>query len=207
MASAACTRKATATEEYPAHYKGVKALVDGGADTIPELYVRPPDDHPVIDSPELQIPLIDLCDLDGPRRAAVVEAIGDACRDWGFFLVKNHGVPSSVMEEEMRVGKEFFHQPAEEKMKYFSTDPKSRMRYGTSFNLEKDKVLNWRDFLRYSCRPSNEMWNLWPDKPADFRSDTYFFQFSEKRRDFKLQPTISVTLNLISIFEPQESER
>eukprot|EP00252_Welwitschia_mirabilis_P025690 TRINITY_DN814_c0_g1_i1.p3 TRINITY_DN814_c0_g1~~TRINITY_DN814_c0_g1_i1.p3 ORF type:complete len:119 (+),score=7.42 TRINITY_DN814_c0_g1_i1:322-678(+) len=88
MASAACTRKATATEEYPAHYKGVKALVDGGADTIPELYVRPPDDHPVIDSPELQIPLIDLCDLDGPRRAAVVEAIGDACRDWGFFLVK-----------------------------------------------------------------------------------------------------------------------
>ena len=73
------------------------------------------------------------------------------------------------MEAEMRVGREFFHLPSEEKMRYFSTDPKSPMRYGTSFNVKQDKILNWRDFIRYSYRPLEEMMPLCPDKPHDFR--------------------------------------
>eukprot|EP01018_Ginkgo_biloba_P040580 Gb_32497 [translate_table: standard] len=66
------------------------------------------------------------------------------------------------MDAMMRVGKEFFHLLSEEKMRYFFTDIKS-------FNVMEDKVLNWRDFLCYSCHPVEEMMLLWPDEPNDFR--------------------------------------
>jgi len=162
-------------ERYPDHYKGVKALVDIGIHAIPDIYIRPLEQRPLLlDSHQHeddQLPLIDLAYLhgDGEGRGAVVEAIGQACRQWGFFLVKNHDVPESSMKELMRVGREFFHLPTEEKMRYFSTDPKCLMRYATSFNVKEDKILNWRDFIRYSCKPLQEMMPLWPDKPADFR--------------------------------------
>lgn len=162
-------------EKYPDHYKGVKALVDIGIHAIPEIYIRPVEQRPVLfDSHQHeddQLPFVDLAYLqgDGEGRRAVVEAIGQACRQWGFFLVKNHGVPESAMAEMMRVGREFFHLPTEEKMRYFSTDPKCLMRYATSFNVKEDKILNWRDFIRYSCKPREEMMPLWPDKPTDFR--------------------------------------
>lgn len=158
-------------QQYPVHYRGVKDLVDNGTRTLPQIYVKPPDERLVINSHQQQIPLIDLSELEGAGRSATVEAIGRACRDWGFFLVKNHGVSESTMENEMRVGREFFHLPTEEKMRYFSTDHKSRMRYATSFNVKEDKTLNWRDFLRYSCKPLEEMVPLWPDKPTDFRKE------------------------------------
>nr|ABK26232.1 unknown [Picea sitchensis] len=158
-------------QQYPVHYRGVKDLVDNGSRTLPQIYVRPPDERLVINSHQQQIPLIDLSELEGAGRSATVEAIGRACRDWGFFLVKNHGVSESTMENEMRVGREFFHLPTEEKMRYFSTDHKSRMRYATSFNVKEDKTLNWRDFLRYSFKPLEEMVPLWPDKPTDFRKE------------------------------------
>lgn len=54
-------------------------------------------------------------------------------------------------------------------MQYFSTDPKSRMRYTTNFNVKEDKTLKWRDFILYSCKPLEEMVPLWPEKPTDFK--------------------------------------
>jgi isopenicillin N synthase-like dioxygenase len=162
-------------ERYPTHYRGVKALVDAGIHAVPEIYIRPLEQRPVmLDShqhEEDQLPMIDLAHLqgDGEGRAAVVEAIGQACQQWGFFQVKNHGVPESAMAEMMRVAREFFLLPTEEKMRYFSTDPKCLMRYATSFDVKEEKILSWRDFLRYPCQPIQEMMPLWPTKPTDFR--------------------------------------
>jgi len=77
-------------ERYPDHYKGVKALVDVGIHAIPDIYIRPLEQRPVLlDSHqhEDELPLIDLAYLQGDvgGRGAVVEAIGQACRQWGFF--------------------------------------------------------------------------------------------------------------------------
>ena len=73
------------------------------------------------------------------------------------------------MENEMRVERYFFHPMTEEKMRYFSTDPKSRMCYATDINVNEDKTLNNRDFIRYSCKPLEEMLPLWLEKPTYFR--------------------------------------
>eukprot|EP01018_Ginkgo_biloba_P022784 Gb_04355 [translate_table: standard] len=186
--------------EYPAHYKGVKALVDTGIHSIPQIYVRPFDQRPGHDiSTQVQdqeLPLIDIADLEGEGRSAVVQAIGQACHQWGFFLVKNHGVSESTMDAMMRVGREFFHLPSEEKMRYFSTDIKSKMRYATSFNVKEDKVLNWRDFLRYSCHPVEEMMLLWPDEPNDFREANAEYCREIRKLAKKLLGAISESLGL-----------
>lgn len=189
-------------ERYPAHYRGVKALVDAGISAVPEIYIRPLEQRPVLldylQHEEDQLPMIDLAQLqgDGEGRAAVVEAIGQACQQWGFFQVKNHGVPESTMVEMLRVAREFFQLPTEEKMRYFSTDPKSLMRYSTSFDAKEDQILNWRDFLRYSCKPIEEMMPLWPAKPTDFRKVNAKYHIEIGKLGEKLLDVISESLGL-----------
>jgi hypothetical protein len=58
-------------------------------DTLPESYVRPESQRPrlveVVSRHGARIPVVDLA---SPDRAAVVAAIGDACRSHGFFQVR-----------------------------------------------------------------------------------------------------------------------
>ncbi|GFP82272.1 flavanone 3-dioxygenase [Phtheirospermum japonicum] len=64
--------------------------------------------------------------------------------------------PSStweIVDEIKRVAHEFFSLPVEEKMKLYSDDPSKTMRLSTSFNVKKETVHNWRDYLRLHCHP------------------------------------------------------
>jgi isopenicillin N synthase-like dioxygenase len=62
----------------------------------------------------------------------------------------------------------FFELPFEERSKYMSSDMSSPVRYGTSFNQNKDKVFCWRDFLKVVCNPISDVTPHWPSSPADF---------------------------------------
>src|SRR6266436_4124475 len=66
------------------------------------------------------IPVIDLAPTWSPdltTRKAVAWDIHKACRDTGFFYVKNHGVPEAVMAEQLASARRFFALPLEEKLK------------------------------------------------------------------------------------------
>ncbi|KAJ8546185.1 hypothetical protein K7X08_018768 [Anisodus acutangulus] len=73
------------------------------------------------------IPLIDMSPLlekwDHPDMAQdegvgqVVRQLDQACREAGFFYVKGHGIPVSLMKEIKSITREYFHQPYEEKIK------------------------------------------------------------------------------------------
>ncbi|KAI3716077.1 hypothetical protein L6452_23143 [Arctium lappa] len=70
------------------------------------------------------IPPIDLSPLLNSSPATTVQdlvnQVRDACKDWGFFLVFNHGVPLESRERLMSAAKRFFDQPMEEKRKVCS---------------------------------------------------------------------------------------
>lgn len=89
--------------------------------------------------------------------------------------VVNHGVEKEVYEEMLEVGMEFFALPMEEKMKIYSNDPTKTLRLSTSFNLSKEKVHNWRDYLRLHCYPIEHYVNEWPENPEKFRYCSVFF--------------------------------
>jgi isopenicillin N synthase-like dioxygenase len=73
---------------------------------------------PPIDARE--IPVIDLAPAASPdpeAHKAVAWEIHKACRDTGFFYVKNHGVAQTLMAEQLAQARRFFALPLEDKMK------------------------------------------------------------------------------------------
>ncbi|KAB1214765.1 hypothetical protein CJ030_MR5G017508 [Morella rubra] len=73
------------------------------------------------------IPIIDISPLlakcDDPKMEedpgvyAVVRQLDQACREAGFFYVKGHGIPDSLIREVKNVAHKFFELPYEEKVK------------------------------------------------------------------------------------------
>ncbi|KAL3627331.1 hypothetical protein CASFOL_028694 [Castilleja foliolosa] len=84
-------------------------------------------------------------------------------------MVINHGVSKVIVDEIKRVAHEFFSLPVEEKMKLYSDDPSKTMRLSTSFNVKKETVHNWRDYLRLHCHPSEKYAPEWPSNPVSFK--------------------------------------
>lgn len=136
--------------------------------SLPESYVRPESERPRLSevSDCENVPVIDLGCGD---RSLIVRQIGDACRDYGFFQVTNHGVSKDAVDKMLEVAKEFFNLPVEEKLKLYSDDPSKTMRLSTSFNVKKETVHNWRDYLRLHCYPLEKYVAEWPSNPPSFK--------------------------------------
>ncbi|KAK2465277.1 hypothetical protein APHAL10511_002631 [Amanita phalloides] len=66
-----------------------------------------------------EIPVIDLTNVKNPDlglRQALAKEIRDACVNVGFFYVKNHEIPTNIINEALEATKEFFSLPLESKM-------------------------------------------------------------------------------------------
>jgi len=73
------------------------------------------------------------------------------------------------MKSMMGIAKEFYEMPVEDRACLYSEDIKKPVRLSTSFNISKEKVLNWRDYLLHPCHPLEEFIDSWPEKPAAYR--------------------------------------
>ncbi|EEF29126.1 probable 2-oxoglutarate-dependent dioxygenase At3g50210 isoform X2 [Ricinus communis] len=66
-------------------------------------------------------PLVAKCDdpnvAQEPAVCEVVKQLDQACREAGFFYVKGHGIPDSLIEEVKKVSHKFFDLPYKEKLK------------------------------------------------------------------------------------------
>ncbi|KAL2921636.1 Protein DOWNY MILDEW RESISTANCE 6 [Bienertia sinuspersici] len=123
---------------------------------LPEKYVRPQNQRPNLSqvSEFEDVPVID---------------IGNEDRVQIIHEVTNHGVSKEIVGEMQRVAQEFFKLPVEEKMKLYSDDPTKTMRLSTSFNVNKEEVHNWRDYLRLHCWPLEDYLSEWPSNPPSFK--------------------------------------
>ncbi|RWV78780.1 hypothetical protein GW17_00060196 [Ensete ventricosum] len=155
--------------------KGVRYLCDNGITRIPPRYVLPLSDRaqlaPAVRKPNVQLPVVDVGQLLSPDRASVLETLDRACKEYGFFQVVNHDVDGEAIRKMIDVGKRFFELPFEERERYMTTDVRSSVRYGTSFNQTKDRVFCWRDFLKLTCHPHDGVLPHWPSSPADLREE------------------------------------
>ncbi|CAI9086991.1 OLC1v1020941C3 [Oldenlandia corymbosa var. corymbosa] len=165
--------------------------------SLPRNYVRPASDRPNLAevSDFHNVPLIDMA---CPDRSLLISQIGDACRDFGFFQVKNHGVSKVAVERMLKVAKEFFDLPVEEKLKLYSDDPSKTMRLSTSFNVKKETVHNWRDYLRLHCYPLETYAPEWPHNPPSFREIVSDYCREVRELGFRLQEAIAESLGLES---------
>ncbi|XP_038904929.1 protein DMR6-LIKE OXYGENASE 2-like [Benincasa hispida] len=152
----------------------VKSLADTpNLASVPSSFMFATDDDSdsvtaVSQGAEDSIPIIDtslLIDGTPHQRAKVINELGKACEDWGFFMVVNHGVGERLMREMVEICKEFFDLKEEEKREYETKSVLDPIRYGTSFNPKVEKVFFWRDYLKIMVHPNFHS----PTKPTRFR--------------------------------------
>ncbi|XAR71572.1 Flavanone 3-dioxygenase [Bertholletia excelsa] len=163
--------------------------------SLPESYVRPESERPKLSEVKdcENVPIIDLGCGD---RHLIVRQIGDACRIYGFFQVINHGVSVAAVEKMLQVADEFFRLPVEEKMKLYSDDPSKTMRLSTSFNVKKEKVHNWRDYLRLHCYPLDQYVPEWPSNPPSFKDIVSNYCKEVRDLGMRLEEAIAESLGL-----------
>ncbi|KAG9441495.1 hypothetical protein H6P81_017349 [Aristolochia fimbriata] len=142
--------------------RGVKGLVDAGVTKIPRFFVEPPEvvaggrsSSDVETATFLDIPIVDLggAGKGSQHREEVARRIGWACETWGFFQVVNHGIEQRVLDGMIEGGRRFHELPGEEKMKFYSRDYKTKVRFSSNFDLYKVRAANWRDTLFFDMAP------------------------------------------------------
>lgn len=136
----------------------VKGLIESGRLTsVPSRYFFEKDlKDDCINSEVETIPIIDFSMLTSgspEQRYKTIQAIGNACLKWGFFEVINHGVPNTLRDEMMRASESFFDLSDEQKREYAGKKLFDPIRWGTSFNVNVDKTLFWRDYLKIHVHP------------------------------------------------------
>ncbi|KAI3983786.1 hypothetical protein MKX01_005403 [Papaver californicum] len=139
--------------------------------SIPSEYLFPTNPEEVEEA-EQQIPIIDyylLTSGSPEQRSQIIDNLRSACLDWGFFMVINHGVPESLINEMLNLCLSFFDLNPDEKSDYVGKHVLNPIRCGTSFNTSVEDVYFWRDYLKILVHPDFHA----PLKPLAFRDISY----------------------------------
>ncbi|KAJ9146485.1 hypothetical protein P3X46_028744 [Hevea brasiliensis] len=146
----------------------VKWLVESGClKKVPSKYAYEKNPEDRISEDEETIPTIDYSLLTHGtpiQRFKVIQDLGNACQEWGFFMVINHGVPKKLRDEIINSTETFFNLTEEEKQEYRGNELLDPIKCGTSFNVRVDKPLMWRDYLKILVHPHF----VSPHKPVGF---------------------------------------
>lgn len=143
-------------------------------DFIQELEHRP---DPCLKQEAQGIPFID---LSSPDVDALVHDIGHACRQWGFFQIINHGVPSELRHKLEEASRKFFHLSMDEKRKVRRDAGKVLGYYDTE---NTKNVRDWKEVFDYTVQQPTlaaasvdeddhrvAHWeNQWPQRPSEMR--------------------------------------
>ncbi|XP_048319298.2 protein DOWNY MILDEW RESISTANCE 6-like isoform X1 [Ziziphus jujuba] len=116
------------------------------------------------------IPIIDLNE-DQHGHGNIVQKISQACEEYGFFQVINHGVPEELCTRMMNTITEFFNLPPEEKAQFFSTDPTKEVRIFNFYLKVKDQenVKMWSESFSQPWHPHDNFSDLLPKNPPQYR--------------------------------------
>ncbi|KAK9053366.1 hypothetical protein SSX86_029999 [Deinandra increscens subsp. villosa] len=169
-------------------------------------------------------PVIDIAKLQSDcSRKAELRRLAEAAKEWGVFLIKNHGVEAVVLDDVKEVVKGFFGLSYEDKKanvgSFKSVDD---MGYGKNFVKSEEQPLDWIDRLTMkaappvvtTCTNTNNIDGLsvWPQKPGNFRQAIEkYVEESRKVLDGLLQD-LAESLSLdhqnafLQHFEPEQSE-
>ena len=137
------------------------------------------------------IPIIDIGPFavgEAEIRARVAAEVDRACRDIGFLIVSNHGVPRRLIDDALAVSMAFFEQPIEEKVRAKPPDasvPRGYQSFASrnlarTYGLEAPPDLREQFFIgplapqpeRLSGLPQAGIFyaeNIWPERPVEFR--------------------------------------
>lgn len=157
------------------------------------------------------VPLIDLSDPPDD----VIEAVGQACRDWGFFQIVGHGVAQSEIESVLDLSRRYFALPAQTKRRHMRSIDNPWGFYDRELTKEqrdRKQVFDIGPDAGEGARGDDpfEGATPWPDQPAGFETELHHWYATTARVAGRLMDLISASLTgdpgrLRSAFEPGHS--
>lgn len=153
----------------------VQELARKGITDLPERFINLPQNQQTFSATtHVNLPTIDLLKLrieSDPNRQEELAKLAGAAKEWGMFLITNHGVHDSVLDSVKDVVKGFFGLSFEEKKNsvgsYMSID---NMGYGRNFVRSQNQHLDWIDRMTMVAFPADDgKLHVWPKNPHNFR--------------------------------------
>ncbi|XP_062110415.1 protein DMR6-LIKE OXYGENASE 2-like [Humulus lupulus] len=119
------------------------------------------------------IPIIDfsVINKDGASHEVLLDKITEACEEYGFFHIINHGVPQDLCKRMLTAVSDLFKLPPQERSKLFSTDHTKEariMNYFLKFQ-NQDKVTMWSENFSHPWDPNGDFFTLLPENPPLYR--------------------------------------
>ncbi|CAJ2628168.1 1-aminocyclopropane-1-carboxylate oxidase 1-like protein [Trifolium pratense] len=146
---------------------GVKGLIESGVTKIPHMFhsskLNLNSTHETDSSSKFSVPIIDFQDINSTDPCIHVEVLNkirNACKEWGFFQVINHGIPVSVLDEMISGIRKFHEQEADERKPFYTRDVSKKVRYFSNGTLFRAPAANWRDTIAFFVSPD-------PPKPEE----------------------------------------
>ena len=132
------------------------------------------------------VPLIDLAPILSSNNVSAIEfeglvkEVGNACKDWGFFQVINHGVPMEKLQKIDDASRKFFAQSLEEKRKVRRNEKEVTGYFDTEHTKD---VRDWKEVFDFTIeeptivpashepddKEVTEWYNQWPEYPPELR--------------------------------------
>ncbi|PRQ43228.1 putative codeine 3-O-demethylase [Rosa chinensis] len=157
----------------------VQEMVKSDPFQVPERYIR--DEKDIANDAGLcsqlssEVPIVDFSLLSNGNKEEL-HKLDQACEEWGFFQMVNHGVATEITKGLKDSALKFFELPLEEKNK-IAMPPNDIQGYGHS---HVDQVLDWSDKLVLVVYPQqHRKLDVWPPNPFKEAIETYS---SELRR-------------------------
>ncbi|CAN1847231.1 Protein SRG1 [Linum perenne] len=138
---------------------------------VPPRYIRRDDqDRPLdIINPTVQVPVIDVEKLYDDDEDQELGRLHEACKDWGFFQLVNHGVSDSLLERVKAEVTKWFNIPMEEKKKFWQRAGDMEG-YGQAFVVSEEQKLDWGDMFYVTTLPTHlRRPHLFPMLPLPLR--------------------------------------
>lgn len=134
---------------------------------IREAHERPENSKAVAG---VTVPVISL----SQARHLLVKEMAEASKEWGFFVIKDHGVPADLIKKVQEVGVGFFDQPQQVKEKYSNDPSKGNFEgYGTKMIKNADHKVEWIDYYFHLMAPPSKVNHaVWPQNPPNYREVT-----------------------------------
>ncbi|KAJ3704535.1 hypothetical protein LUZ61_008240 [Rhynchospora tenuis] len=182
------------------HLDDIQELRRVQPSVVPERYVRKNDEQPAqsMVCTSLEVPVINMQNLEGDCGYQELARLTAACQDWGFFQVMNHGIEEGLLDAMEAVAREFFMLPLEEKEKY-PLAPGTIQGYGHAFVFSEEQKLDWCNMLALGVEPAfirNP--KLWPTKPENFSETLELYSAKVRSLCQKLLAHIAHTLGISS---------
>ncbi|KAF5726721.1 2-oxoglutarate and Fe(II)-dependent oxygenase superfamily protein [Tripterygium wilfordii] len=132
-------------------------------------FILPEDKRPQLSKASTlhTIPIIDM----NQEPSLLVQNLSQACEEYGFFQIINHGVPNELCQKMMTTLSEFFALSSQEKAQFFTTDLTKQVKlFNYYLKLDtQEKVTMWSESFAHPWHPLEDIIHLLPENPLQYR--------------------------------------